>query len=139
MRKTLSNVLKPGFEGIIFMPYEEITSDPKGLMDFKILKKPRFSMPKVFNVRKILNLTRALNSKIGAFQSAGLINYWSDGGGRKRISKKIVSGANIEPTKLTLKQLEILFDILLAGLFLSLAAFIFEIIYYRLIQSGVVF
>jgi hypothetical protein len=139
----LERTLREDFEGIVLMPHaESIFFNRKYFkkIKFKIIDNPKHSIPVVLYFTKNYSfLIDLFNEKINTFQSAGLLNYWTQNETADEL--KLIHEKNndliVEPSKLTLKHLRILFHLLSIGAFVSFITFIVEIMYHKMTNKKI--
>lgn len=90
------------------------------------MKQYSFAHPNVFYFPKNF-LIDAIDRKLEAFQTAGLIEYWTYNQLSNRRSLDVSSSKIVEPKKLKLDQLLVTFYVLLIGFIFSFVAFAFEV------------
>ncbi|CAG9803580.1 unnamed protein product [Chironomus riparius] len=125
------------FLEIIFLPSAQMNffkHSSSQLKRFKIIEHPRIVIPSVFHFSDQFHFADEIDEKIGMFQSAGLIKFWTD------LEMHHIHKVNeiVVPKKLTFKHVQILFDILIVGHSLSFMFFILELIYKRFVGQKTV-
>lgn len=132
MHLIITQSFNSDFKGILFLPSAQMkyfTQSSSKLKYFKIIEHPRTVIPSIFHFSKQFLFANEIDEKIGIFQSAGLIKFWTD----LEIHHFHKVNEIVAPTKLTFKHVQVLFDFLIVGLFISFIAFSLELIYERLV------
>lgn len=76
----LGKALDPTFKGVMLSSYAEVLNYNqihRNQGNLKIMKQNSFAHPNVFYFRKNFFLIEAIDRKLEAFRTAGLIEYWT--------------------------------------------------------------
>ena len=128
--KDLKRTLDPNFQGTVLRTLIEVFYYNQKYFNkhnFKIMKRqsPYIAIPTVFYFPKNYFLIEAIDEKIKALQSSGLIDYWTY---NEHFDKNLLNQKHDHqgPKQLTMQHLMIAFQILLLGYFFAIAVLIAE-------------
>lgn len=133
MEKVNSDPSYKGAFGISLLNILYINQMRRQTHRFKICKERVLIMPVVIYTRKDFYLIEAINKKIEILVAAGLVDYWQF----QDVDKQFLNYEKPSSSKsLTSHHMVGCFNILVSGLFASLAVFLYELLQVKVIRTA---